>query len=124
MATVPSGATAGGFGRDPVPPDLLLLCKSLRPLPRALADLDGTRTLEVSALSEELLLEAAVAGRADCIYAFCRLNAEAVRAVVVERVTQAALPISIDAAVAEVLAEIADAARFVLPARVADLYRS
>jgi hypothetical protein len=80
--------------------------------------------LDLATISEELLIEATVAGRADCIYAFCRLNAEAVREVASARVRGDALPIGLDGIVVEVLAEIADAVRFIPAARVPELYRS
>src|SRR5262245_48819728 len=107
MAREPSSAAACEFGREPVAPDLVRLCRALRPPPRSVVEADGTVVLELGELSKELLIEAAVGGRADCIYAFCRVNAEALRSLVAGIVDQRALPISIDAIVAEALAEVA-----------------
>ena len=124
MARDASSAAARTFGREPVAPDLLRLCRALRPPPRAVLDAERGTSLELGELSQELLIEAVVGDRADCIYAFCRLNAEALRREVARTVGERALPISIDAIVAEALAEVADAARFVAPTRVAELYAS
>ena len=124
MPSAPAGSPAREFGRSRLGPELLGICRALRPLPRLLRSLEPTANVELGAVSEELLIEATVAGRADCIYAFCRLNADAVRDVAAWRVSEEALPIDLDAIVAEVLAEVADAVRFIPAGRVPELYRS
>lgn len=124
MSTAPAGKPAREFGSAQIPAELLGIFRALSPQPRAWSSLDASSRGDLATVSKELLIEAAAEARVDCIYAFCRLNSDAVRTVATARIQAEAAPVSVDAVVAEVLAEVADSVRFVAPGRVGELYRS
>jgi len=124
MATVPTGTRDPEFGCITLSPAQVAICRALRPLPSTLVALQGAAWFEIATVSEALLLEAACSGRADCLYVFCRVNANRVRRMVDDHVLSSALPFQSDPLITEVFAQVTDANRSGIPAHVRRLNQS